>query len=119
MRFKLLGTYAWPGNVRELLNKILKAYMHSDKMIDCAQFSNLNTDDDLESEINKIRRVEDFPTYNEFIETFRKRVERLYIEKAMILADGKRTKAALLTGLPYTTYIHKRKTLGLTLGHNK
>ena len=58
-------------------------------------------------------------SYEDFVENHRNRLERLYLEKAMILANGKRAEAARLTGLPYTTYIFKRKNLGLTVNQNQ
>jgi DNA-binding NtrC family response regulator len=110
----LLKTYAWPGNIRELGGKIRKAYTLADKIIDRSQFSDQFDEEDLSTVLNEIERPEDFPTYQEFVETVRNHLERVYLEKAMVLANGKRADAARLTNLPYTTYIHKRKTLGLT-----
>ncbi|MBT4761917.1 MAG: sigma-54-dependent Fis family transcriptional regulator [Bdellovibrionaceae bacterium] len=116
---QLLETFAWPGNIRELSNKIRKAYTLADDIIDRALFSSQVINDDLESMINGIKKQEDFISYNDFVESVRNRIERLYLEKAMVLANGKRADAARLTGLPYTTYIHKRKSLGLTLNQDK
>ena len=115
----MLETFAWPGNIRELSNKIRKAYTLADDIIDRALFSSQVINDDLESMINGIKKQEDFISYNDFVESVRNRIERLYLEKAMVLANGKRADAARLTGLPYTTYIHKRKSLGLTLNQDK
>jgi DNA-binding NtrC family response regulator len=109
-----LKSCAWPGNIRELGGKIRKAYSLSDEIIDRSLFSEQFSDSDMATVLNEIERPEDFPTYKEFVDTVRNHLERVYLEKAMILANGKRADAARLTNLPYTTYIHKRKTLGLT-----
>ncbi|MAV91979.1 MAG: hypothetical protein CL676_11220 [Bdellovibrionaceae bacterium] len=116
---KLLESFAWPGNIRELNNKIRKAYTLADSIIDRSHFTSMVNSDDLEGVINEISKIEDFMSYEDFVENHRNRLERLYLEKAMVLADGKRAEAARLTGLPYTTYIFKRKSLGLTVNQNQ
>ncbi len=110
---EILKTRAWSGNVRELSSEIRKAYALAGNVIDCFSFSSLFENNDSRLSLKKIERPEDFPTYKEFVEKIRNRLERDYLEKAMMLADGKRVEAARLIDLPYTTYIHKRKSLGL------
>ena len=110
---EILKTCAWSGNVRELGSEIRKAYALADNVINCFSFSSLFENDDSRLSLKKIEKPEDFPTYKEFVEKIRNRLERDYLEKAMMLADGKRVEAARLIDLPYTTYIHKRKSLGL------
>lgn len=112
---ELLKKYAWPGNVRELSAVIRKAYTLSGSLITNGSFQG-QFNEDPGSRLNEISRPEDFPTYEDFSSAVLNHLEKIYLEKAMILADGKRTVAAKLTGLPYTTYIHKRKNLGLTAG---
>lgn len=115
---KMLMLHAWPGNIRELGARIRKAYTLADKVIDRSAFMDLCSEDDVASSLNGIQCLEEFPPYEEFVEKIRNHLERIYLEKAMILANGKRAEAAKLTKLPYTTYIHKRKKLGLTAGHS-
>lgn len=113
-----LKARAWSGNVRELGSEIRKAYALADNVINGFSFSSLFENDDSRLSLRKIDKPEDFPTYKEFVEKIRNRLERDYLEKAMMLANGKRVEAARLIGLPYTTYIHKRKSLGLVSNLN-
>ena len=109
----VLQSRAWSGNVRELLNEICKAYTLADKVINRFSFTSLLASDDVSLSINGIKQPDEFPTYKEFIEKTRDHLERVYFEKAMVLAEGKRAEAARLVDLPYTTYIRKRRNLGL------
>ncbi|MCH2534246.1 MAG: sigma-54 dependent transcriptional regulator [Bdellovibrionales bacterium] len=115
---KMLMGHAWPGNIRELGARIRKAYTLADQVIDRSAFTDLTPEDDVANALNEIQCPEEFPSYEEFVEKIRNHLERIYLEKAMVLANGKRADAAKLTKLPYTTYIHKRKKLGLTAGHS-
>ena len=110
---ELLKSRAWSGNVRELRGEICKAYTLADKVIDSFSFANLLEHDDVSLSINSIEQPDEFPTYKEFITKTRDHLERIYLEKALVLADGKRAEAARLVDLPYTTYIYKRRSLGL------
>ncbi len=116
---KRLQSLAWPGNIRELIAAIKKAYALSDTIIEDSEFAVNKGDDDPSLSINKVKRPEDFPTYEEFMQKTLSRLERLYLEKAMILAHGTKAKAARMTGLPYSTFVHKRKALGLSVQHNE
>ncbi len=109
-----LQTFTWPGNVRELISAVSRAYLLAEDVIELSHFDHsggsINT---LLDEINKIERPEDFPSHEDFkkqLESF----ERIYLQKAMILAEGKRAQAARLTGLPYMAYIRRREALGLS-----
>ena len=110
---EVLKSRAWSGNVRELSGAIRKAYTLADEVIDRFSFADLLAKDDVSLSINNIEKPDEFPTYREFIEKNRDHLERVYFEKAMVLADGKRAEAARLVDLPYTTYIRKRRNLGL------
>jgi DNA-binding NtrC family response regulator len=108
-----LTSQVWQGNVRELEGAVKKAYALSSDQIEKETFSK-RANNDHSSTITQIQSPEDFPTYKEFKENILKHLERTYLEKAMILANGNRPDAAKLAGLNYTTYVDKRNKRGLS-----
>ena len=109
---ELLKNHVWAGNVRELGGELRKAYTLADEVIDRYSFSSLMKDD-VSLMAKEIENSDALPTYKEFLQQTLNHLERIYFEKAMVLADGKRTEAARLADLPYTTYVRKRRNLGL------
>jgi two-component system, NtrC family, response regulator AtoC len=96
-----LISYDWPGNVRELENAIERAMILCDTenigMVDLGA-------DDSKTIFNSENWVGTIP-YDEA----RKRIERVYIEKALRETSGNRTKAAKVLGISRRSLLYKLK----------
>ena len=108
---ELLQNHVWAGNIRELGGELRKAYTLADEVIDRYSFSSLMKDD-VSLMVKAIENSDALPTYKEFEKNL-DHLQRIYLEKVLVLADGKQVEAARLADLPYTTYIYKRRSLGL------
>lgn len=100
----LLLQHHWPGNVRELVNTLLRAAIWSDgETITVQDMRDAMIVRAKESEAILGRPLDDGVNLGEILA----QVARHYIERALVEANGNRTEAAKLVGLPsYQTFIN-------------
>ena len=112
-----LESQVWRGNIREMESVIKRAYAETDEMITpehlCQKYEGIITP--LEFERVSTRR--NFPTWGELKEKFDE-YEKKYLEKALGLANGNRSQAAKIAGIPYTSYLSKRQKFNLDFNSN-
>lgn len=97
---ELLVQYPWPGNARELENVIERAVILADAQIDSAHLGlrpNLDTDS-----LGEASR-----TLHEISQQAAKEAEVQAIRRALVQADGNKTRAAQLLGVSYKTLLNK------------
>ncbi len=115
---RMLQTYAWPGNVRELKSAMEYLALVSDGPIDARSVDDwIHSSSDaaatgsldlLYAEGSAHSRASFRPLSEEIAE-----LERSRIEQALEAAQGNRTRASELIGMPLRTFSNKLKQYGL------
>jgi DNA-binding NtrC family response regulator len=105
---KLKG-YDWPGNVRELKNVIERAVILGDGPIVEAQDIQLPESRAHRRPVSGEHAKDDFPPLEEVL----KATGRRHIERAFQLAEGNKTKAAELLGIPRSSIYDVMKRYGI------
>jgi two-component system NtrC family response regulator len=105
---KALMAYDWPGNVRELMNVIESCYAYPDLEWISEQHLNLRKSPRRKaSEQEEIKGEDDFETLEE--------MEKAHIEKALVLVDNNKAKAARLLGMHRSRLYKKLEAHGIGL----
>ena len=114
---KYLESQVWKGNIRELEAVVKKAYAETEAMIEQAHLEQDHGLTIAPLEFEKAVKKENIPTWMELKERFDE-YEKKYLEKVLNLANGNRSQAAKIAGIPYTSYLSKRQKFNLDFASN-
>ena len=109
-----LLTYSWPGNVRELENVMERAVvLAGNGRIELPHLPDWISD----PTDGKLMQAETDGTVH--LNIIVASVERHYIQKALLVSEGVRSKAAKMLGLKRTTLLARMKKLGIEDSHER
>ena len=114
---KYLESLVWKGNIRELEGVLKRGYAGAESTI---SKSHICQDDEYilgPLDFERAMTKERFPTWQD-LKSKLEEYEKKYLQKALGLAGGSRSMAAKMAGLPYTSYVHKRKRFSLDFDTN-
>ncbi|MDY6861834.1 MAG: sigma 54-interacting transcriptional regulator [Thermodesulfobacteriota bacterium] len=111
--FKVLKSYDWPGNVRELKNVIRQAVLFCDYIIQPWHLPIKDNDSISKDSLNFDKSAKKAPSLKEFSKKRLFDVEKEIIIKALLEAEGNKSKACKILNIDYKTLLNKIKKYGL------
>jgi len=110
---------AWPGNIRQLFNALLQAAVMNDgEEIHAVDISSGVADTPQRATSSSADEIEIDSDFS--LESHLQGIHKQFLERAMIQAEGKKTKAAKLLGMKnYQTLDAQLKRLGVESSHGK